>query len=431
MIPEAVALAKNATQAIGTMLADHNTNNSDKQSYREALVDSQIALGYVAIGGLPEYRDESLLAFSSAIDTAMTAGSSSTGQSFELLGSPLIRILTGRSKENDMKLAVEERAQKALMSRFAEGALALQFGPPEVAASEFSTAVQLASSAESSGFLKASEMLQNADGFDTTKAIVDTARSFEVLSEVHAKRPEKAMKSAIELLDIRSTGDANRLPEGDRLVAQIDSLQSPLATCAVAMASEAYAAAIPLDDESRAGSRKSYLDWASKANDRTQLLLKQPSLANRYGYLGSLASELRLRLSSPDGYVASVEKLYADGKASEAASVCQDGLVRHSDSSALWKLFIKLQVELARQSEAPSSDLTALIRTIELSANKQLISQFDCDYTKGVIFEQLHDMKSAIGCYESAVAAATEPVERVRALARLSSVRPRYGVATN
>jgi hypothetical protein len=102
LIQEVVHLAQDASAVLEPLLKDGTVTSNLKESYRECLIDARMALGYAGLSGLPNYHDESMLAFMSALDVAVQGRTTST--SVGLLGSPLLRTITARSGSGVAKL---------------------------------------------------------------------------------------------------------------------------------------------------------------------------------------------------------------------------------------------------------------------------------------------------------------------------------------
>ena len=432
-IHETVQLAQNAAAILEASLKDGTISNNQKESYRECLIDARMALGYAAIIGLPNYHDESMLAFMSAMDMAVQGRNAS--MSLGLLGSPLLRSITARTGSSDAKLAAEERMRRQLMTRFVEGAFTLQFGQPQAAARQFADALAASNkSGAAAGSVQAEGALHDSDAFDAEAVLLDNVQSFGILSEVRAGLPENALVHALGLVG-QSPIDSSNLAAGVSRLAQDDyskvrRLQSPLSSVAVALAAETYAASIPIDRQDQALLRAQVLKLAMAASNQATQLLASPRVSQRYGQLASLAASIQQRLQSADFYLASIKEQMSAGRVNNAVELCDQGLRRHPNAAALWQEFVRLKSIMISQNALSASELQALLVAVDRAATTNGVSDYDRAYIAGLVHEKLNDSTKALASYDTAIARATNPRERVRALASASSLRARQPGAT-
>ena len=169
---------------------------------REALVASRLAIGYLSVRVLPDFRDEAMLAFAAAFDEM--AKLPFLQADVKLLGSPMIAAVSRRTGETGTKLAMEERRQRQAMTLCAEAALALYFGQPVAAAEQMKLAVRAAEEGtpdqQTERLPNAAQLLDQADGFEAKVVLRDSMHAFKALADVAAKRPQEALRECVGVL---------------------------------------------------------------------------------------------------------------------------------------------------------------------------------------------------------------------------------------
>jgi len=419
--------AQDAAASLEGALSDAD---ADEIGVREALIAARLAQGYLALRVLPNYRDESLLAFSAAFDemAKLPFGAGNV----KVLGSPMLTALRNRPDAAASRLAQDERQLRQMMSGFVEAAFAMQYGEPGPAAERMAEALRGAQIAGTSGRpLDATMMLGQADGFDAQITLRESVRAFKSLGDAAAGRDEVALVEALRILtpeavpENAATDFAEEIddPTLDRAVSQI---QSPLAGFALVTALEQSAAGI--EASSSDPRRVRYLKYALAAQKQTAQLLSASRLAGKYPHLVAMNEQAGQRLGSADFYTARAERLRMRGELDAAREVYLDGVKRHPRSQPLWQGLIVAQLDHIRRAGEGDERLGDVLGQVQAAADAGFLSDHQLHLYQGLVYERMQDEPSALASYEKAVTAAKGPEEKVLGKARTASLRARLSL---
>src|SRR5690606_32663009 len=113
-----------------------------------------------------------------------------------------------------------------------------------------------------------------------------------------------------------------------------DSIESPIASVALALAAEAYAASLP--PEKPLTARSTVLRLATHAAQRSERLLEAPRLKQRYSHLAAIGRSAQERLSDSQPFLMAANQAMTAGDYNAALDHCRAGLTRHPKEAALW-----------------------------------------------------------------------------------------------
>jgi len=426
---EAHRLARDAMAALEPAMSTEK-DEMVAISLREALIASRLSYGHISVLVLPDYRDDSLIAFAAAFDemAKLPFRRGDVG----ILGSPMISALAARTGESGTKLAFEERRYRELVTRFLEGMYTLQFGNPGAAADQMATALRLGQQAGGTpgqtGPRDAGVMLGQTDGFDAQVTLHDSVRAFKVLADIEAGRNETALVECIRILvpnaSLASVEDVDQAV----LNAAITRIQSPLVGYAFASALDANVNSLDLEQSSR---RAIVLSATTAAFDRVEQQLQSQRMQNRYPHLAALVSDARQRLGSEAVFRDRANQLRTRGHLTGSLNTLVDGLRRHPRSTILWRLYLETQIEQARRGNASEDTFRQLLDRIARVKQMNMISPFQQHFYSAVLHERLGDTQRSLQAYEDALAAAKEPRDRVLARSKASQLRVRLAATGN
>jgi hypothetical protein len=336
-----------------------------------------------------------------------------------------------RDPNADSQLAADERSRRQLMSRFMEAAFTQQFGEADAAASQFAAAVALYNGSDApGGSTHAQALLRESDGFEAETALLDSVTSFQIMSEVQAGRTDDALLHALAQICAAPPADLTLLdgPRGLANAGAFDGaaqLQSPFLAAAVAVAAEAYAAAIPLERADRAAARTQTLELARQASRQAASLTAAGRFAERYPHLRALAEAVDRRVTSPDEFLSSSRALAAAGQISAALAATDDGLRRHPGESTLWQELVTLKLGLIARGATNDAELRGLLTLLATAGGAGHLADGERAYAEGIVYEQLGDAATALARFEAAVAAAADAPARIRAMSKAAALRAR------
>jgi hypothetical protein len=449
-IEESVRLAQDAALALEDAKKRGDAAPSLFSSRSDALVAARMALGYSAMFALPAHRDESIVAFTAAIDASATAGASPTA--LNLLGTPLLRAVRGRSPDAEVSLANEERARRLLMERLVEATYTGRFGDAQAAAEQMAAALELATAAGASGLgdtglsatsLSAEAALKQSDGFSAAQDIANTLQAARVMAEIDGGLVEAALTHAFAFTtgnNPAGNNPAGNNPAGNNpagntadtllqtvsapgFTAAVDKLQSPMLSIALCLAAEKYAEQLSVLSNSPL--REPLLRTATQARQRTEQLLESYRLAQRFPHLKSISEGAGARLLSANQYEQTAAEQLAAGKLRDAIATSQDGLSRHPQSPLLWRYLLESRIEQSRRQVSSEEELRELLELVEQGAQLGSMAEFDRAFFEGIVLEQLGEKATALQRLEAASQLATNSSDKIRAISRLAVLRAR------
>ena len=420
---ESHRLARDAMVVLATEI-EKQKDAVQRVKFREALIASRLAYGHVAMQMLPKYRDDALLAFAAAFDE-MAKLPYHTGN-VKILGSPMITALAGRDGESGGKLAIEERRYRQLVTRFLEGMYALQFGNAAAAADQMTAALRLGERVgkdqKKFGPRDATVMLGQADGFDAKVTLQDTVKSFKILADIKAGRHDTAFIGAVQLLvpnaRISRVDDINQ----QTLEKAVRGIQSPLVGYALASALEAHLNSLGLGVGQR---REILIAQTSAALSKVNVILRSRRMQDRYPHLVAMAKDIQGRFSSADQFRKDALKRRGRADLSGAIEILAAGIRIHSRSEALWQLYFETKIEQVRRGNATAATYSQLLKEVVQAAQKKMLSPYLVNYYSAVLYERLGRSQDSLIAYESALARAVRPKDRIIARSKVSELRIR------
>lgn len=426
-VQEAFRLAQDASAYFDERLKRATLREQDRAAYIDSLIAARVAVGYLGIAVLPSHREEGLVSLAAAVD--YSASATSVGSGLDLIGTPLLLAITRRDPSGSSQLAAEEREQRQLMTRFVEAALTMELGEPAAAAEQMRQALsQGSSSSGTPAQLRARDLARDADGFEAAGNLGTTMAAFRVLTEVKADNAPAALAAALDMIDSKPAASlAQRLAQlSDRDLAKlVSSLESPIASVALALAAEAYAAMLPVEEVSR--ERTSVLNLARLATSRSQELLSAPRLAQRYTHLVAMSNSAHQRLGDAQYYVAAANESLTNADYASSRRHARDGLARHPEEHSLWTTLLQAEIKHSQIRKLNRDELSRVARLTDSAFQRGVLTSFHRDYYLGLLEEQLGNRAKAIAGFESAVANATEASQRVQAKSKSARLRATEG----
>lgn len=429
-LKEGYRLARDAAAVLEVQLKN-SSDGGQEMACREALVASRLALGYLSVRVLPDYRDEAMLAFAAAFDEM--AKLPFLQADVKLLGSPMIAAVARRTGEAGTKLAMEERRQRQAMTLCAEAALALHFGQPTAAAEQMKAAVRAAEESlpnqQTERLPNAAQLLSQADGFEAKVALRDSMHAFKALADVAAGRQQEALRECLSVLVPESLPQAQ--PEGanlanDALLTQaVSRVQSPLLGHALAVSLDACCDCLPAGPNPQ---REGLVRWAKAAQKRTNDLFVSLPLQSRYPHVATMNQETGRRLAAPDHYLQSATAFRRRGDLAGAAAHLEEGLKRHSNSPELWRTLLEVQIEQVQQGGGTADGYGRIIERLAAAEQQRLLTDYLVNYYRGAVYERMGKPADALAAYEKALSQATAPADRIRARSKAAALRTRIVV---
>jgi tetratricopeptide (TPR) repeat protein len=424
-LKEGYRLARDAAAALELQLRTPS-DNAQEMASREALVASRLALGYLAVRVLPDYRDEAMLAFAAAFDEM--ARLPFLQADVKLLGSPMLAAVARRTGEAGTRLAMEERRQRQAMTLCAEAALALHFGHPAAAAEQMKAAVRAADEGlptqQTEGLPNAAQLLNQADGFEAKVALRDSMRAFKALADVAAGRQREALRECLGVLVpesmTRVQPEAADFADDAILTQAISRVQSPVLGHALAVSLDACCDCLPVGPNPK---RDLLVRHAKAAQKRTEELFASLPLKSRYPHVATMNQEIGKRLAAVDHYLQSATTLRRRGDLAGATGHLEEGLKRHSDSPELWRTLLEVQIEDVQQGGGTADGYTRIIDRLAVAEQQRLLTDYLVSFYRGTVYERMGKPDEALEAYDKAISQASAPADRVRARSKAAALR--------
>ena len=426
-LKEGYRLARDAAAALEVQLKKPS-DGAQELAGREALIASRLALGYLSVRVLPDYRDEAMLAFAAAFDEM--AKLPFLQADVKLLGSPMIAAVARRTGEAGTKLAMEERRQRQAMTLCAEAALALHFGQPTAAAEQMKAAVRATEEGipnqQTERLPSAAQLLNQADGFEAKVALRDSMHAFKALTDVAAGRRQEALRECLGVLVPESLPTAQQEASGAMsealLIQAVSRIQSPLLGHALAVSLDACCDDVPVGPNPQ---REVFVRQAKAAQKRTGDLFASLPFQSRYPHVATMNQETGKRLATPDYYLESAAAFRRRGDLAGATGHLEEGLKRHSNSPELWRALLEVQLEQAQKGGGTAEEYNRVIGRLAIAEQQKLLTDYLVNYYRGAIYERMGKLAEALAAYEKALAQATAPADRIRARSKAAALRTR------
>ena len=341
----------------------------------------------------------------------------------KMLSTPLLRHVLEKSEGGNLKLANDERQKRQMMTMGIEAMYASRFGEKEQASRQMAKAVAAGEAIMQGGGkqLDMDELSVGADGFDSNVNLLDTVKAFQVLSELDAGRTTDAFGHVMQLA---GHPDSNPEIAAGCFDATVANIQSPLVGYAFGKVIEQAAAEIPLKEE--LAQRLVLLEYAKQTYRRTQTLLASDRLTAKYPHLHGLLNQHLAMLDSPADYIDTVREAISANQKNKAQTIVSDALSRHPKNGPLWRDYFQLQIDLAQDSpQQAAATLQEVLAELQIVSTIGVLSQFELDYTTGVVHGLLNELDDALDHYQSAIEVAENTPDRILATAAKTDIRVR------
>jgi len=389
---------------------------------RDSLVAARLALGHLAAMHLDDWRDESKIFLTAAVQEA--AKLPRVDPVLPLLGEPLLKQFFNDSKNRDQKLAAEERQRRQMVTRCLEALFVVRFGNPDAGAKQMSEAVALGEvSSDLGSKVDAAELSAAADGFDAKISLPDTVKAFEVLSLLEAGQSEIAFQKVLAL----ASGGAVTLEDfenrsQEKAAACLSSIESPLVAFVFAAALESRLSEWPVSED--LDGRVWIAERALEVLNRGQVMLDEMRLATRYPHIRAVIRDRIAEFSNANSFVEFAQVAIDSGDAEIANVKARDGLSKHAKEPELWDLYLRSGIVLAvRASASNETRLEDLLTEIGVAGQKQLITNYSAFELSAKALEELGRDAEAADNYSKAADAAESDVNRIRASANAERLR--------
>ena len=271
-------------------------------------------------------------------------------------------------------------------------------------------------------------MLGQTDGFDAQVTLHDTVRAFKILADVKADRHEAALLGAVRLLVPGVS--VSRVEDVDQQMLEkaVQRIQSPLVGFALASALEKHVNSLGLEGDPR---HDMLLVQASASLGRVKKQLDSRRMQNRYPHLVAMVRDGQQRLGSPEKYHKEALQLRSRGDLAGAIQSLTTGLQLHPRSESLWQSYLETRIERARRGGASAEIFNEILKQVGQATQRKMLSTYLASYYRAVLYERLGRVSESLGAYESALATASRPQDRIRALSKVSELRVRLATAGN
>lgn len=422
----ALRQAEDSAKALGTLL--EQAEGAVAIALREAVVAARLAQGYLVVRILPDYRDAAANAFAAAADEQARLPFRSSA--LKAFGSPLITALLSRPEGQAIRRAYAEGRLRRVATRLLDASIAQAFGDPGSAADEMATALDSARSTTQTALsdsapLDAGGLLEQGDAAQANDAMIESLRSFSVLSFLRAGRTGRAMVEAVtaalgdDAPDVdEATADAVLTPQVvDRAIRAADE---PLEAYALAASVEARASA-----QADPGEAARWFALASQAHRRAKALFDDdPATRRRYPRQAASNERSLARLASPRPDLDEARRLRQENQAGRALALLREAIKRHPaapEVRAELALAIRDQVDLGQADPSQLREALAGLPPSRAGLPPEV------ELVRAELHERLGEPERALASYRSVLASTDRPEDRVRATSRLAVLAARVG----
>jgi len=402
----------------------------DRIELGEAVVAGFMALGRLSVELLPNYRDDAVSLFSTAINEHAKIP---VGQSYaKMLGFPLLHAMRIRPADADRRQMEEERSLRAAMQHYVDGSFALYFGNSDVAAASMKeglkrgAAIKVQKQGEQIP-LTAELVLAQTDGLEISVYAEAMLEAFYIETLIENGNPDVAVIEALDnVLDRESSPySLATLADGSSRQAvrkAIENIDTPMDGYAVGRGLEAWVVSMGFTEFPE---RIYLLKQAESALRIGQRLLSNDA-RSRYPSLVQLMDRAQARISDPEYFLKESNTLRSQYRLQEALAILADGVAHHPQNDMLWREL--MQVAIDRADTANQKSAKEYLQAKDWLGRMQTVSTttgYEQAFWAGYISEKLGDLGPAKEFYVLAQTKAANVADLLRAKARFVAVKIR------
>jgi hypothetical protein len=350
---------------------------------RESLVCCRLAMGFLAIHALPEYRRESQLAFGAAFDEQARLPFAPVGSG--LAGSQALNAILSRSDQQDKKLAHSEKRLRQTMAWATDAILALHFGDAQAAAGRMDVALEAGRNhlrGRTDGVsVDAARLLDNADLTDSRQSMLDRLELVNVRCQIAAGRSEKALAGSLRPLlpaPLNTKSDAELIAglNDSLLGAAGKAIVNPMRGYALAAALEAFVETLP---PGASPQRMLILKHLRVVLNSVTKQLKAEDQQKKFRWLTNTVAAFQLRLSSPQYFLIRGQAHEQASRLDDATMEYESGLKKFPASMKLWSAMLRLDLEKLLRTptdKLQQADVKQFLVRLEIAGREKHLTPF-------------------------------------------------------